>query len=119
VTREDDTHRVTVRVPQPHGRSQRVLVEECQAPIGRERLIRIFSVCGRADPAYYRRALELNSRLCHGALALQDIDGEPFFVMSNSFPRTTCDPEEIRSSIQEIARWADQVEAALATTDQY
>jgi len=40
-------------------------------------------------------------------------------VMSNSFPRTTCDPEEIRSSIQEIARWADQVEAALATTDQY
>jgi len=119
VTREDDTHRVTVRVPQPHGRSQRVLVEECQAPIGRERLIRIFSVCGRADPAYYRRALELNSRLCHGALALQDIDGEPFFVMSNSFPRTTCDPEEIRSSIQEIARWADQVEAALGTTDQY
>lgn len=119
VTRCDEEHRVTIRVPQPRGRSQQVSVEECQAPIGRERLIRIFSICGRADPAYYRRALELNSRLCHGALAIQDIGGEPFFVMSNSFPRTTCDPEEIQHSIQEIARWADQVETALGTTDQY
>jgi serine/threonine-protein kinase len=119
VTRQDEEHRVTVCVPQPHGRSQRVCIEECRAPIARERVVRIYSVCGRADPAYYRRALELNARLCHGALAIQDIDGEPRFVMSNSFPRTTCDPEEIRRSIQEIARWADQVEAALATTDQY
>lgn len=119
VTRQDEKHRVTICVPQPHGRSQRVCVEECQAPIAHERVVRIFSVCGRADPAYYRRALELNARLCHGSLAIQDIHGEPHFVMSNSFPRTTCDPEEIRRSIQEIARWADQVEGALAAADQY
>jgi eukaryotic-like serine/threonine-protein kinase len=119
VTRQDEQHRVTVCVPQPHGRSQRVCVEECRAPIARERVVRIYSVCGRANPNYYRRALELNARLCHGSLAIQDYNGEPHFVMSNSFPRTTCDPEEIRRSIQEIARWADQVEAALATTDQY
>jgi len=119
VTRQDEERRVTVCVPQPHGRSQRVCVEECRAPIARERVVRIYSVCGRANPDYYRRALELNARLCHGSLAIQDYNGEPHFVMSNSFPRTTCDPEEIRRSIQEIARWADQVEAALATTDQY
>jgi eukaryotic-like serine/threonine-protein kinase len=119
VTRQDEEQRVTVCVPQPHGRSQRVSVEECRAPIARERVVRIYSVCGRANPDYYRRALELNARLCHGALAIQDVNGEPHFVMSNSFPRTTCDPEEIRRSIQEIARWADQVEAALATADQY
>lgn len=119
VTRQDGAQRVTVRVPQPHGRSQQVCIEECQAPRGQERLIRIFSMCGRADPAYYQHALELNSRLCHGALAIQDIDGKPFFVMSNNFPRTTCDPEEIRRSVQEIARWADRVEAELTNTDQY
>ena len=119
VTRQDEEHRVTLNVPQPHGRSQQVGVEECQAPIARERVVRIFSVCGRAEPAYYRRALELNARLCHGSLAIQDLDGEPHFVMSNSFPRTTCDPEEIRRSIQEIARWADQVEAALGAMDRF
>jgi len=119
VTRQDEEHRVTVCAPQPQGRSQRVCVEECRAPIAQERVVRIYSVCGRADPAYYRRALELNARLCHGALGVQDLDGEPHFVMANSFPRTTCDPEEIRRSIQEIARWADQVETALGTADRY
>jgi serine/threonine-protein kinase len=119
VTRQDEEHRISVSVPQPHGRSQRVCIEECQSPLGRERVVRIYSVCGRANPAYYRRALELNARLCHGALAIQERNGEPQFVMANSFPRATCDPEEVRRSIQEIARWADQVEAALATADRY
>ena len=119
VTRQDEEHRVTVCVPQPHGRSQRVCVEACQSPLGRERVVRIYSICGRADPGYYRRALELNARLCHGALAIQELNGEPCFVMANSFPRATCDPEEVRRSIQEIARWADQVEAALGTADRY
>ena len=119
VTRCDELHRITVRVPQPHGRSQRVCVEEYQAPGERERLIRIYTICGRADPAFYRRALELNARLYHGALAIQDIDGEPFFVMSNSFPRITCDPEEVQRSIQEIARWGDKVESKLGSKDEY
>lgn len=119
VTREDHDTRVHVRVSQPHGRSQQVWVEECAARVDGQRLIRIYSICGRAHGTYYRRALELNSRLCHGALGIQEIDGEPFFVMSNSYPRATCDPEEIQHSIQEIARWADRIEAALTGEDQY
>ncbi len=119
VTRDDQEHRITVCVPQPRGRTQRVCVEECTAPVGRERVVKIYSVCGPANPDYYRRALEMNARLCHGSLAIEDVDGSPHFVMVNSFPRATCDPEEIRRSIVEIARWADEVENKLTATDRY
>ena len=119
VTREDDAQRISVCVPQSGGRSQRVCIEECADPVGRERVVKICSVCGPAHPDYYRRALEMNARLCHGSLAIEQIGGEPYFVMVNSFPRATCDPEEIRRSIQEIARWADEVEGKLTASDQY
>lgn len=119
LTRADEEDRITVRVPQPRGRSQHVCIEECLAPVGRERVVKICSVCGPADPSYYRRALEMNARLCHGALAIENVRGQPHFVMVNSFPRATCDPEEVRRSILEIARWADEVESKLTATDQF
>ena len=119
VTRADEEHRITVSVPQPGGRSQRVCVEECVAPVGGERVVKIYSVCGPARPDYYRRALEMNARLCHGALGIEDVHGQPHFVMVNSFPRATCDPEEIRRSVQEISHWADEVERKLTATDRF
>jgi hypothetical protein len=39
--------------------------------------------------------------------------------MSNNFPRTRCDPEEIRYGVQGTAHWADQPEAELTSTDPY
>jgi len=119
VTREDHEHRITLSVPQAGGRMQRVCVEECAAPIGQERVVKIYSICGPANPDYFRRALELNARLCHGSLAVEDVMGTPHFVMVNSFPRATCDPEEIRRSVVEIGRWADEVEKKLTVADRY
>jgi serine/threonine-protein kinase len=119
LNREDEERRITLRVPQPRGRSQHVCIEECMAPVGRERVVKIYSICGPARPDYFRRALEMNARLCHGALAIENVHGQPHFVMVNSFPRVTCDPEEIRRSILEIARWADEVEDKLTAADQF
>jgi serine/threonine-protein kinase len=53
----------------------------------------------------------------HGALAIQDIDGEPHFVMLNSYLQATCEAEDIRRSVQEIARWADNMEQNLTGRD--
>jgi serine/threonine-protein kinase len=109
----------TVTVPQPGGRSQRVFVQDCMSEVGSEHVMKIFSVCCAAQETYYRRALELNATISHGSLAIEDIDGEPCFVMVNSYPRATCDPEEVRHSVLDIATWADKVEQVLTGRDDY
>ena len=106
-------------VPQPNGRSQRVLVEDCTAKVGSEHVIKIYSVCCAAQETYYRRALELNATISHGSLAIEDMDGQPCFVMVNSYPRSTCDPEEVRRSVMDIAQWADKVENVLTGQDRH
>lgn len=89
------------------------------APPWAHRLIRIYSVCARADASYFQRALELNASIPHGSLAIDDIEGQPHFVMLNTYPRATCDPIEIRHSVEGIAKWADEIEHALTGLDQH
>jgi len=99
------------------GRSQRVHIEVCPAQLGESSLIRIYSVCAPIDETYFRRALEFNATMPHGALAIQDIDGEPHFVMLNSYLQATCEAEDIRRSVQEVAQWADDMEQMLTGRD--
>jgi serine/threonine-protein kinase len=101
----------------PSGRSQGVRVE--LAVLGDEELIRIYSVCAPLDESYGRRALELNAEVPHAALAVHDVDGQPHFVMISSYPRATCDPEEVRASVLNTAYWADHVESALTGRDEH
>ena len=99
------------------GRSQRVHIEFCHAQLGESSLIRIYSVCAPIDETYFRRALEFNATMPHGALAIQDIDGEPHFVMLNSYLQATCEAEDIRRSVHEVAQWADDMEQMLTGRD--
>lgn len=100
------------------GRSQRVHIEFCPAQLGESSLIRIYSICAPIDETYFRRALEFNAAMPHGALAIQDIDGEPHFVMLNSCLQATCEAEDIRRSVQEVAQWADDMEQMLTGRDE-
>ncbi|REJ72048.1 MAG: serine/threonine protein kinase [Planctomycetota bacterium] len=100
----------------PDGRRQTVVVEQTGASAA-ERLLQIYSVCCPAEPHYLESALRLNSTVCHGALAVRDIDGKPHFVMIDTYPRSTVDPEEVRRSVMEIANHADAVECRLTDTD--
>lgn len=109
--------RAKVQVATAGGRHQTVYVEDSPAGHCEEPVIRIYSISAPADEGYFRRALELNARIAHGALALETIDGRPHFVMLNSYPRATCDPEEVRKSVVDIARWADSVEKTLTGED--
>jgi len=111
--------RIVITVPLSKGRSQRVYVEETTSGPWSEELVKIYSLCCRVDESYFRRALELNANVSHGSLAIEELEGEPFFVMVNSYPRATCDPEEIRHSVRDIANWADEVEYALTGEDRH
>lgn len=105
--------------PLEGGRSQRVRVESCKDGPWQEEIVRVFSVCCPISEHYFRRALELNADITHGSVAIDTVDGTPCFVMINSYPRATCDAEEIRRSVLDIAKWADEVERILTGEDKY
>lgn len=117
LTLEGSGNRFQLRVPLNNGRFQTVLVESTDSGPHCERLVKIYSRCAPVQDKFLHRALELNSTIPHGAIAIETIDGAAEFVMGNSYPRTTCDPEEIRKSVLTIAHYADQIEHQLTGRD--
>ena len=105
--------RWTLKVAQPDGRRQRVLVELSEP----ESLVSIYSTCCPAQSDFDRRALERNGHMDHGSIAVRSIDDTPHFVVINSYPRATVDVEELRRSVHEVARQADRVERELTESD--
>lgn len=90
---------------------------EASGVSARDRVLKIYSRCCPAVTGFYERALRLNETISHGALMLQDIDGIPWFVMQNCYPRFTVDAEEVRRSVLEIAHFADAIERELTNQD--
>jgi serine/threonine-protein kinase len=111
--------RFVAQVYLPGDRSQTVSIESCAAEAIAERVVKIFSVCGPANESFYRRALELNAVIPHGSIAIEKIDGQPHFVIGNTYPRATCDPEEVRRSVLTIAKHADDIERCLTGSDRH
>lgn len=101
----------------PDGRRQAVYLEETGC--GFDCAVSIYSVCSPLQEEFLETALRLNATVCHGALAIRDLDDGPHFVMANTYPRATVDPEEIRRSVLEIATHSDAIERRLTTGDAY
>lgn len=98
-------------VPLPRGRKQRVIVDK------EADLVRISSLCAAASTDYMHLALELNANLTHGAIAIREHVGRPFFVLTDIYPLATLDAAELRRSILAIAKWGDAVENTLTGRD--
>jgi hypothetical protein len=81
------------------------------------RIIRIYSVCAQVTESYFRRALELNASLSHGALAIENLGGVPHFIVVHSFPRATTAPSEVRDGVMALAKLADHIEYSLTGRD--
>ena len=113
------SQRYHVRVGLPDGRNQIVSIECVEDAETHEEIVRVFSVCGPTSASYYERALHLNAAMSHGAIGIEMVSGIPHFVMVNSYPRATCDPHEIRTSMMEVAKYADQVERLLTGEDHF
>jgi len=110
---------VEIDVELAGGRRQRVLIEEGTILGSTEPLVRIFSPSAPVQESYCRRALELNGEMHHAAIAIEEVEGVPYFVVRAAYPRATCDPEEIRDSVVTVAGMADEIEAALTGGDRF
>jgi len=102
----------------PGDRLQEVVIEATEEA-NNERFLSVFSICGPADPAFFKYALTLNSHLTFGSISIHDVLGAPMFVMSRTFSRDTVRAEDVRDALLEIARRADHVEKQLTRLDQY
>ena len=100
-----------VVVPVADGRQQRVIIDK------QEDLVRVSSLCAEVRDDYVRRALELNASLSHGAVAIREHDGRPFFVMTDVYPLASCDAMELRRTVLAIAESGDAVERTLTGRD--
>ena len=118
VTWKREDSRYTLTRTLPNERSQRVFMEPSEHRVD-ERLLLFYSVCGPADPNYFEQALKLNSEMLHGSLAIREIDGRQHFVVVNTYPRATVDPEEIHATVLEVAQRADDIEHLLTGLDQH
>ena len=105
-----------IRLQLPGGRGQTVFLENSAHPAG-ERLLLIYSLCCPALPEFYEQALRLNAKVLHGGLSIRDIDGVPWFVMVDTYVRSTVEGEEIRRSAVEVGLQADMIERLLTGED--
>ena len=118
VTWQRDGMKYEVCIELPDSRRQIVHIENSQHKAS-QRLLLIYSLCCRADSAYYESALRLNAEMAHGGVAIREVDGDAMFCVVDTYPRGTVEPEDIRRSVLEVARRADAVEHLLTGTDVY
>lgn len=102
----------------PGGRHQKVFVEPSTHDV-HERLLMFYSICCPAEGSYFEQALRLNSEMLHGSLAIREYQDRPYFVVVNTYPRSTVDPEEIHATVLEISQRADEVEHLLTGQDNH
>jgi serine/threonine-protein kinase len=100
-------------VPLAGGRRQTVYVEIVRDADSQAEIVRVFSRCSPSSADYHERALS------HGSIGIEAFEEQPYFVMLNAYPRSTCDPEEIRASVLTIAQHADELERLLTGADRH
>jgi serine/threonine protein kinase len=113
---EGQRYRLTMRLPD--GRRQMVFVEP-SSHASADQLLMITSVCCPTVADYYEAALRLNSEMPHGSIAVRNVDGVPMFVVMDTYPRATVDPEEVRKSALSVASRADFIERLLTGSDRH
>jgi eukaryotic-like serine/threonine-protein kinase len=99
-----------------NNRQQTVYIENSNHDV-EDRLLLFYSICCPAQAEFFETGLRINSEMLHGCLAIRDINNKPHFVVLNTYPRATVDPEEIQQTVMEVARIADQVEEQLTGED--
>ena len=107
-------YEVVVQVKE--GRSQTVTIVPVSSK-NRHDLIRVYTRCGTPTEKLHDWALKINMSLAQCALAITEENGEEMFVMVNCFLAKEVSPEELKSSVKEIAYYGDWVEGKLGEED--
>jgi hypothetical protein len=113
-TSEPDGAGLAIEIPQPKGRKQKVLATAFKDKT--DPMVRFTSNIGPADQIEDRRAkmaLELNSKLPHGCLA---IAGDQLVVTATR-PLKTTTPESSAAAVVYLANQADTYERLIFSGD--
>lgn len=99
------------------GRQQLVAIEVNQPAGQPEPIVTFWTPCAPAQPEHYAQMLEINGKLPFGAVSIRAHAGKPHFVMLQNHFRSTVTPDAIRTTVANLAQWADVIEHRLTGRD--
>jgi HEAT repeats len=111
--------RYTVQVKLDNGRGQQVIIDFSSKDAEGAPIVRLYTLCGKAEPDKYEWALKNNMKLPYGAIGLAMLNGTPCFAMVDAYCRATADAEDLGKSISNLAANGDMVEKLLTKQDRY
>lgn len=100
-------------------RKQTVIVDFSQKNSDGDAILSFRSVCGPARPEIAMKLLQYNTKLIHGAFAVQTQPGGDMVVLQANQIAETVDPLEVSRLLSAIAWQADKVEEQLLGGDQH
>lgn len=100
------------------GRRQKVMVMPSTRNDGHP-IIRIYTRCAKPTEAILARMLRLNMSLAQCAVALSGPEDNEMLVMVNCFLADEVTPEAFKSSVKEVAFYADWLEEKLTGADRF
>jgi len=117
--RDVETHETgyAVTVTLPNKRRQRVYIMRYKSKDGRD-MVRIFTMCGKANKDYEHLALQLNRKFSHAAFAVQKWKDADFLILVNNILRQEATPDMVKRCIKEMAYYGDWLEEKIEGTDE-
>ena len=94
-------------------RKQSIYLTEIES-LNNDRFLRIETTVAPLDQFDAEKCLRLNLVLRVGYLAVGDLDGVPYIKMCENIGYDSLQKSTIKSSIQRIAKQADEIESALS-----
>jgi len=111
--------RMSIVVPVGATRRQTVVAEFGQKDEEGNTMIHFWSTCGPARPEIALKLLKYNTKMLHGAFAIQSVGGSDMVVIQANEMADTADPLEISRLLAAIAWQADKVEQQLSGGDDH
>jgi len=105
-----------IEVAIKNGRRQRVCLATHVRKDGRK-LVRVVTRCGPPTPESLEWALQLNVKLTHCALAIEEDGAEKWLVLTSSHIADDVTPQIVKTSVKEAAFYGDWVESKLTGKD--
>lgn len=115
---EKDGKGLSVVVSLPSGNTQRIFVQPHEG-VSKQRLIRVFTRCGKPREGSYDWALKTNMSTAQCALALTEENGEEMYWLVNHFLADEATPAAIKAAVKEIAFYGDWIEQKMTGQDEH
>lgn len=107
-----------IRVTTKDGRGQTVYVDATESNTKRK-IIRVSTRCAKANEKSHAWALTNNAYMSHCSLAIETVDGDPWFVLVNNLLEESVSFEELKLTVKEVAFYGDWVEEKLSGKDEH